>query len=102
MDSRKHTIDNQSVLPHARHLSALKTSGLSIHILNYDIIYLSYRCAIFKYLPWFICMKMNLYRIVIAYRDTAVSLEVFRDVISDIIFIKILAIDKKLCIVSEL
>ena len=71
--------------------SALKASGLSVHIFHYDIIYLSQRGTIFQNLPRFVCMKMDFYKFFISYSKQTVPFEIVRKLFTDDIFVQILS-----------
>ena len=59
------------------------------HILDHDVINFSNRIAVFQNFPRLIRVEMNLDQILISSRNQTVSLKIFRDVICDLILVKI-------------
>ena len=82
--------------------SALEPSALSVHVLHDDVIDLADRGAVLQNLPGFVGMIVDLDRVpVSADGQKAVALEVFYKVIIDLVFIKVISVDQKLCVISE-
>ena len=80
--------------------SAFETSRLSVHILDNDIIYLAERCAVFEDFPRLVGVVVYLYKLLIADREQTVTDEILTEVFIDLIFVKVCALDKKLCIIA--
>lgn len=78
-----------SILYRTLCLLSLLPCCLPDHILDHDVINFSDRIAVFQNFPRLIRVEMNLDQILISSRNQAVSLKIFRDVICDLILVKI-------------
>ena len=82
--------------------STLQASALPVHILYNDVIDLADRGAVLQDQPRLVGMEVDLDRISVStYCQQAVALEVLDNIIKNLIFIKIIAIDQKLCITKS-
>ncbi len=79
----------------------MKSSGLTIHVFYNDVEDLTESASILKDLPRLIGMEMDLYEVLISGAYKAVAYEIIRDIITDLILVKVLSFDEKLGIITK-
>ena len=70
--------------------------GLTLHVLDHDVVNLSKRSAVFQHLPRSVGVKMQLHDLFIADHDQAVSFKMLCDVIVECILIHLTSFNQKL------
>jgi hypothetical protein len=81
-------------------LSAFQAFGLTLHILDDDVVDLAEGAAVFQNFPGLVGMEMDLDEILVAHCQKAVALEVLGEIISDVVLVQVFAFDEELRVIT--
>ena len=78
----------------------MKSPRLAVHVLYDNVIDLAETSSILQDLPWLVGMEMDLDQFVISHREKSIPLKMLRDIIRDLVLVKIRSLDEQLRVIT--